>query len=137
MPPLPERRGSAGAAPQTTAVPPATTRPVVPRRPRRPVAADAPRPQPKANTGGNGYVAVLATQPTRIDALRSYADLQQRYGGVLGTSIPDVQQADLSSRGMGRMYRVVVGPPGSRQAALKICQRLRAAGYQGCWVKAY
>lgn len=138
MPPLPERSGVGGPRPQTTAadtVPPATTRPVPERtRPQR-VAAVAPR--PPVSEGANGYVAVLSTQPTRIDALKSYADLQQRYGRVLGSSIPDVQQADLSARGMGKMYRIVVGPPGSREAALKVCQRLRAAGYRGCWVKAY
>ena len=70
-------------------------------------------------------------------ALKRFVDLQTRYSSVLGSHIPAVQKADLSSRNLGIQYRAVVGPPGSRKAALKVCSQLRAAGYQGCWVKAY
>ncbi|MEO0670473.1 MAG: SPOR domain-containing protein [Pseudomonadota bacterium] len=87
--------------------------------------------------GANGYVAVLASQGTRIEALTKFADLRQKYATVLSGTIPDVQKADLSSRGLGTMYRVVVGPPGSRAAANRTCSKLRTAGYTGCWVKAY
>lgn len=72
-----------------------------------------------------------------MDALKAFADLQQRYAGVLQNKIPDVQEADLSARGLGTMYRAVVGPPGSREAANDICGQLKSAGYTGCWVTPY
>lgn len=106
-------------------------------------AAEPPRPraaapaEPKRATGTNGYVAVLASQKSRMDALKSFADLQQKYNSVLSNRIPDVQEADLSARGLGTMYRVVVGPPGSREAAADLCGQLKSAGYQGCWVTGY
>ncbi|HUS96186.1 MAG TPA: SPOR domain-containing protein [Hyphomicrobiaceae bacterium] len=101
------------------------------------VTTVAPRGRPPVAAGVRGYVAVLSTKRTRIEALTSFADLQQKYGAALSSSIPDVQKADLRQRGLGVMYRVVVGPPGSRQAALEVCGRLKSAGYRGCWVKAY
>ena len=133
-PPLPERSGRTDHGAGQSGVPAANVQPVVARTPPQRVA---PVPTEPAEGGASGYVAVLSTKSTRIDALKSYADLQQRYGGVLNATIPDVQQADLRARGLGMMYRVVVGPPGSRQAAVKVCERLRTAGYKGCWVKAY
>jgi hypothetical protein len=72
-----------------------------------------------------------------MDALKAFADLQQRYGSVLENKIPDVREADLSARGLGTVYRVVVGPPGSREAANGICDQLKAAGFTGCWIAAH
>ncbi|MEM9030880.1 MAG: SPOR domain-containing protein, partial [Pseudomonadota bacterium] len=85
----------------------------------------------------NGYVAVLASKGSRIQALEAFADLRQKYEGALQGRVPDIQAADLSSRGLGTMYRVVVGPPGSRESANSVCARLRTVGYTECWVKAY
>jgi SPOR domain len=146
-PPLPTRApgdqsGAGGAQPQpepehsVTAI----VRPVQPRSQPSPAPTQRARPPVQAPPGvaaANGYVAVLATKKTRIDALKSFADLQQKYASVLGKSIPAVQVADLRSRGLGRMYRAVVGPPGSRQSAQKVCSRLRSAGYRSCWVKSF
>jgi hypothetical protein len=84
-----------------------------------------------------GYVAVVATQKSQADALRAFADLDTRYPGVLTGKTPEVQQADLTARGLGVMYRVIVGPPGSRDAAAKVCTQLKAAGYNDCWTKRY
>jgi hypothetical protein len=95
-----------------------------------------PAPRPPASSG-LGYVAVLSSQKTSMDALKVFADLQQKYGNILDDKAPDVQEADLSERGLGMMYRLVVGPPGSKNAALGVCQQLKSAGYQGCWVKEY
>ena len=92
----------------------------------------------KSGAGGSaGFVAVLSSQRSRMDALKAFADLQQKYATVLQSKIPDVQEADLSSRGLGTMYRAVVGPPGSREAANDICGQLKSAGYTGCWVTPY
>ena len=80
-------------------------------------------------------MAVLKSEKSQMDAMKTYADMQQRYPDVLGDRSFDVQEADLSSRNLGTMYRVVVGPPGSHNAAQGICSQLKAAGYSGCWVK--
>jgi hypothetical protein len=86
---------------------------------------------------GLGYVAVLSSKKSRMDALTEYADLRERYPTVLGDKTPDVQEADLTARNLGTMYRLVVGPPGSHNAASGVCAQLKAAGYVGCWVKEY
>lgn len=121
--PPPARRAVAAVQPPPVAKPPPP--------PRAKEAA------PAANTTGAGYVAVLSSQKSRMQALQVFADLQQKYGDVLGTKTPDVQEADLSDRGLGTMYRLVVGPPGSRESASGICSQLKTAGLQGCWVKEY
>ena len=102
-PPAPPRQ-MAQAAPPKVAVP------------RAPAPAPTPVSAPQT-TGTSGYVAVLSSQKSRMDALKVFADLQLKYGDVLTSRTPDVQEADLSARGLGTMYRLVVGPPGSRDAA--------------------
>jgi hypothetical protein len=92
---------------------------------------------PAVKAGTAGYVVVLSSQKSRIDALKAFADLQQKYGSVLENKVPDVREADLRARGLGTVYRVVVGPPGSREAANGICDQLKLAGFTGCWVTAH
>ena len=129
-PPLPERPAGSSVVQRAQPVDPAVA---APRR----VAAVEPRPEPPAAAGGNGFVAVLSSSPSQIDALKAFADLQQKYPTVLQSRTPEVREADLSTRGLGKMYRAVVGPPGSRQAAAGLCSQLKSAGYTGCWVSAY
>jgi hypothetical protein len=113
--------------------------PVVVKAPPPPqVVAKAPPPAPApraAASSGSGYVAVLSSQRTRMDALKAFADLQQKYGEALTGRVPDVQEANLGEKGI--WYRVVVGPPGSRSAANGVCSQLKSAGYGHCWVNAY
>jgi hypothetical protein len=90
-----------------------------------------------ASGGTRQYIAVVATKSTRMEALESFAELQQRHPQALSNRVPTVQQADLSSRGLGTMYRLLIGPAGSRQAANTVCANLKAGGYNGCWVKAH
>jgi SPOR domain len=80
---------------------------------------------------------VLSSHKSRMDALKVFADMQQTYGDVLASKTPDVLEADLSARGLGTMYRLVVGPPGSRDAASGFCSQLKSAGHKDCWVTAY
>jgi SPOR domain len=101
------------------------------------VALARPAPAAPQTTAASGYVAVLSSQKSRMDALKVFADMQQKYGEVLLSRTPDVREADLSARGLGTMYRLVVGPPGSRDAASGVCHQLKSVGYQGCWVMAY
>lgn len=88
---------------------------------------------------GAGYVAVLASVPasgsSRIDALKQFADMQQKYGTILSNKTPDVQEANLGTK--GTYHRLLVGPPGSRDSANSVCAQLKAEGYSGCWVTAY
>ena len=105
---------------------------------KAPTAPKAAPPPPAANAAANtgaGFVAVLSSQKTRMDALKAFADLQQKYGEALSGRVPDVQEADLGDKGI--WYRVVVGPPGSRNAANGVCSQLKSAGYSSCWVNAY
>jgi hypothetical protein len=95
---------------------------------------------PSASAGGaNGYVVVLASIPasgnSRLDALKRFADMQQKYGTVLANKTPEVQEANLGDKGM--FNRLLVGPPGSRSQASQLCTELKAAGYKDCWVTAY
>ena len=70
-----------------------------------------------------------------MKALQSFAELQQKHPNALLNRVPDVQKADLRARGLGIMYRVVVGPAGSRSSANSVCSSLKSEGYAGCWVK--
>jgi len=112
-----------------------TPPPQVAKAPPAPRAAPPPAPPAPAANAGAGYVAVLSSQKTRMDALKAFADLQQKYGEALSGRVPDVQEADLGDKGI--WYRVVVGPPGSRNAANGVCSQLKSAGYSSCWVNAY
>jgi hypothetical protein len=113
----------------------ATEVPIAKKRPPPPKTPVATKPpQNTTTTSTAGFVAVLSSQKSRSDALRAFADLQQKFPGVLSDKQPEVQAADLES---GHWERLVVGPPASRESAKDVCDKLAAAGYKGCWVKPY
>ena len=103
------------------------------------VATADPTASASGASGANGYVVVLASIPasnnSRLDALKRFADMQQKYGTVLANKTPEVQEANLGDKGM--FNRLLVGPPGSRSQASQLCTELKAAGYKDCWVTAY
>ncbi len=113
---------------------PVAAAPALPKKKPVPKTNEAPAPKPTV-TGTSGYVAVLASKTSRMDALKAFADLQQKYGDVLASKTPDVQEANLGDKGV--RYRSVVGPPGSKDAASAVCKQLKTAGYPDCWVTAY
>jgi formylglycine-generating enzyme required for sulfatase activity len=82
------------------------------------------------------YVSVISSHRTRIDALNKFADLQKKYE-ILRDKMPDVLEADLSAHGLGTMYRLVVGPPGSREVASTFCGQIKSAGHPDCWITGY
>lgn len=131
-PPAPRAEARVAAGPPPAAEAPAATK----RAPARTteVAAAPPAAVPKAT--GNGFVAVLTTRRSRMDALSQFADLQQRYP-ILQGKVPDVIEADLTSRNLGTMYRLVVGPPGTRGQVAALCSQLKSAGYTDCWATSY
>ncbi|MFM9940948.1 MAG: SPOR domain-containing protein [Hyphomicrobiaceae bacterium] len=85
--------------------------------------------------GANGYVTVLTSRKSREDALKSYADLHQKYGEVLGNRPTDVREVNLGEKGI--WFRSIVGPPGSREAANSLCKQLKDQGYKDCFPMAY
>jgi hypothetical protein len=103
-------------------------------------ATDAnPDPAPVTASGGVGFVAVLASVPksanSRMDALKRFADMQQKYSAALSGKTPDVAEANLGAK--GSYHRLIVGPPASREKANAVCIELKAQGYNGCWVTSY
>ncbi len=62
------------------------------------------------------------------------ADLQQKYE-VLRNKRLEVVQSDQTTRGLGVIYRIVVGPRGNLSTARQVCTDLFAAGMgkQGCY----
>jgi hypothetical protein len=138
VPAPPPGRIVVGAAPGATDDDPSQAAPPAAKRaPGQNPVVPASRPGSTKPGLGMGYVAVLSSQKSSMDALKLYADMREKYPAVLGDKTPDVQEADLSARGLGTMYRLVVGPPGSHNAASGVCAQLKTAGYEGCWVKEY
>ncbi len=126
----------AAAQPVEAGAEAAPKKPVVPRKPVTPPAGVG---AAGAAVGASGYVAVLASVPasgsSRVLALQQFADMQQKYGGVLAGKAPEVVEAQLEK---GTFHRLVVGPPASKEAANGVCSQLKAAGYtQSCWVTTF
>lgn len=136
--PPPARRTREVAAIQPPAAAPAEPAPAAApaaRAPRRPATREAVAPPTTtAATGRGGYVAVLASRKSRMEALKAFADMQQKYGSVLQSATPDVREVNLGDKGV--WYRAVVGPPGARSAATNVCGQLKTQGFSGCWVSA-
>ena len=99
------------------------------------MAADA---SPVTTRSGTDFVAVLASIPhsssSRIDTLKQFADMQQKYSTVLVGKTLNIASTNLSK---GVYDRLVVGPPASREEAISVCVQLKAQGYHGCWVTSY
>jgi hypothetical protein len=98
-------------------------------------AGAAPPRRPAASTSSSGYVAVLASKKSRQDALNSFADLHSQYPDVLAGVTPDVKEANLGDKGV--WYRLIAGPPGSREAARTLCVKLKEKGMKDCWPVAF
>ena len=67
--------------------------------PKKTAAVDCPGCKPSTSRA-SGYVAVLSSKKSRMDALKAFADIQQKYGDVLASKTPDVQEADLGDKGL-------------------------------------
>lgn len=107
-----------------------------------PAPADPTVTTPKVKTAsaapkavGSGYLIQVRSTKTQQEALAYFADLQQRYGDLLGASQPDIQEADLGTKGL--WYRLRIGPPGSSAAAHDLCVKLKTAGLKDCITAAY
>lgn len=96
---------------------------------------EAPPRKAAQSVSRSGFVAVLASKRSRQEALNTFADLHSQYPDVLGSVTPDVREANLGERGV--WYRLIGGPPGSREAAQGICSKLKTRGMKDCWPVAY
>lgn len=100
-------------APQQVAQAPAATPVSAP-------AAAAP-----AGEAAGGWSMQIASQPTAEGAQASYQDLARRYGSVLEGRGVNIVRADIDGR--GTYYRVRI-PAASRDEAIQLCTRYKAAG---------
>ncbi|MGK6313536.1 SPOR domain-containing protein [Neorhizobium sp. DT-125] len=89
----------------------------------------APSQQPAAtqtaSLGEGGYVIQIASLPSEADARKSYQNLSAKFGGVIGGRGVDIKAAEIA--GKGTFYRVRI-PAGSKNDAVALCERYRAAG---------
>lgn len=83
----------------------------------------------KASGSGAGYVVQAGVAQSSADALAKFADLQQANSGLLGASEPAIKKSD-------KGYRILIGPPASKQAATTLCNKLKAAGTD-CFIRQY
>lgn len=88
-------------------------------------AAPAAAAAPVASSGGSGAYVQLSSQRSEEAARSAFAALQKKFPSVLGSASVDIQQADLGTKGV--YYRARVGAP-TRDAAVALCEQLRAAG---------
>ena len=125
-PPPPARKAQPAEAQETAAAPAR----------RIPVAAAERTPAPSAaeRVKPAGYVAVLGYQRSQMEAMKMMADLQQKYDALRDKKL-EIVQSDQTSRGLGVIYRVVVGPRGSIAPARDLCKQLKDAGMAatGCY----
>jgi hypothetical protein len=117
-----------------------TPPPVVAALPPHQAAASAPKasigPAPPAEDAGSRlFVPVVYTHEDHATAMQTFAKLQTRYAGILSSRDGEVQSVDMGKKGI--WHRLVVLPAGSQQQATELCDQLKAAGHDRCWVKAY
>ena len=67
----------------------------------------------------------IASQPSPEGAQKSYVDLAQRYGSILGGRGVNIVKADIA--GKGTFWRVRI-PAQSKAEAVELCERFKAAG---------
>jgi hypothetical protein len=77
-------------------------------------------------SGGGSYLVQVSSQKSEADAESAYRSLRAKYSSVLGSHPHQVRRADLGSKGV--YYRAMVGPFGSREAAIQVCSSLKQAG---------
>ncbi len=98
-------------------------------RPVAPAAATAAAPASQntqvASLGAGGYVIQIASLPSEADAQKSYQNLSNKFGSVIGGRGVDIKAAEIA--GKGTFYRVRI-PAGNKEQAVALCEKYRAAG---------
>lgn len=129
--------GSAGSSVKKAAVKSQTrevVRKVVPVKPvATPKVRTAAVSVPVRGDIGTPFVVQVTSRSSQTSALAAFADMQQKYPSLIGSYTPDIQRADLGTKGV--WYRLRVGPVGSKTAATDLCSSLKQAGHPGCFVR--
>ena len=81
--------------------------------------------------GGSVYYVQVSAEKSEEEAKSSFRAIQARHAALLGGQQPVIRRKDLGSRGI--FYGAQVGPF-SREAAVNLCQDLKAAG-RSCMVQ--
>ena len=95
-------------------------------------AVDAYLSAPAAPVATADYLIQVQSNRSRAESLAYFADLQARYGRIIGGTKPFVQQVDLGAKGV--WFRLRIGPLSSSDAAKEMCLKLVAAGVKDCFV---
>ena len=66
---------------------------------------------------GEPFVVQVTSRTSQTGALAAFADMQQKYPSLIGEFAPDIQRADLGSKGV--WYRLRVGPVNGKTAAAR------------------
>ncbi|EKF16983.1 sporulation-like protein [Nitratireductor pacificus pht-3B] len=111
--PVQSQQPAAPAPAQVAAAPAQPAQPVA-QQPAQPVAAAA-----------DGWSVQISSQPTAESAQQSYQDMAQRHGDLLTGRGVNIVKADVA--GKGTYYRVRI-PSQSKEDAIQLCSRLKAAG---------
>ena len=135
--PMPQAAPAAAPAPVAQAAPPPAAAPAADPAP---VAAIPPKPKVAAADAApvpakpSQYVVQVGSKQNQIEALATFADMQQKYPTLLASYRPMVQKADLGAKGV--WYRLRIGPIVDKSAATKLCGQLKSQGHPDCLVMA-
>jgi hypothetical protein len=93
--------------------------------PAQDAAADA---APAAAAAG-GYMVQVSSQKSEADAQASFRSVKAKYADAMGSySAPVIKRVDIPGKGV--MYRAMVGPFDTSEAANQFCNGLKTAGGQ-------
>jgi hypothetical protein len=79
----------------------------------------------------SAYMVQVSSQKSEADAQASFRALKTKYADALGSYSPVIKKVDIPGKGI--MYRAMVGPFDTSEAANQFCKGLQAAGGQ-CFV---
>jgi hypothetical protein len=131
----PAAPAKASPPPPAAPSPPAVVAALPPPQPVAPALQAPPRAPAAEEAGNERFVPVVFTHEDHTTAMQAFADLQKRYGRLLAARNAEVQPVDMGKKGI--WHRLVVLPAGPREQAVDFCDRLKGAGYERCYVKAY
>jgi cell division protein FtsN len=120
-PPPVEAQAAAPPPPVRSAPPPAAR--VAPPPARTAAVASAPA---RASVATGSFLVQVSSQKSEADAESAYRGIQSKFPSVLGGQPHQVRRADLGAKGV--YYRAMVGPFGTREAAVELCVSLKQRG---------
>ena len=102
-----------------------------PAAPMRTTAIASPPAVEPNHAAGPGYYVQVSAQKSEEEAKSSFRGIAARHASLLGGQQPVIRRKDLGSKGV--FFGAQVGPF-ARDAAMKLCEDLKAAG-QSCMVQ--